>query len=129
MLMAELNDPPESSTNHTADLLAKGMTVFCPITHTHPVEVHGFIGMPHLDQPDPQWWRDFDKPFMDICGALIVAKLPGWDKSKGIDGEIKDFQHHGKPVLYAEAGDISTFIPETLWWELLDAADGPNNPK
>lgn len=76
-----------------AELIKDGRSIFCPIAHTHPIEQYGF------DNPMPgTFWLDVDRPMMQVCTALIIAELPGWEESVGIRDEIDSFMAAGKPV-------------------------------
>jgi hypothetical protein len=87
----------EDAARAAAWFLEKGVTVFCPIAHTHPIAVHG-----NIDPLDHSIWIPMDKPFMSAANGLIVAKMPGWEKSKGIAIEIAEFEKAGKPIFYVE---------------------------
>jgi hypothetical protein len=75
-------------------LMLEGWYIFSPIAHCHPIAVHG--GLPR----DFRFWQDYDHLMMDACGNMIVAKLPGWEMSKGVDAETSYMYGHGKQVLY-----------------------------
>ena len=77
------------------------IALFCPIAHCHGMTIHG-----ELPAVDAAFWEDFNRPYVNACGGLIVAKLEGWDHSHGIAGEIRDFRAAHKPILYCD--------PETL---------------
>lgn len=81
----------------TGGLLARGINVFSPIAHSHPLAVYGGI-----DPLDHQFWMNADQPYMDMCGALIVVTMPGWDKSKGVATEIFEFGKRDKPIFYCD---------------------------
>jgi hypothetical protein len=68
-------------------LISNGVKVFCPIAHSHVLcEVAG------LDPTSHALWNEQNYPFLHASTALIVAKLPSWETSVGIDHEIKDFR-------------------------------------
>lgn len=52
-----------------------------------------------------EYWEDYAQELMNRCEAMIVIKLPGWEESKGVQGEIKMAVIAGKPIIY--------FDPET----------------
>lgn len=87
----------EEAAKITASLLKRGIRVFSPITHFHPIAVYG-----GLDPSDHTIWLPADAPFMQAAVGLIVAKMPNWEKSVGIAAELKAFRAEGKPVLYME---------------------------
>lgn len=76
-----------------AILLARGIKVYSPIAHTHPI---GFYG--GLDMLDLSIWLPFDEAMMERCDCLFVAHMDGWQESKGIAHEIAFFERSGKPI-------------------------------
>lgn len=66
-----------------ARLMAAGNVVFSPISHSHPVAVHG-----KLDALDQGFWLRQDLPFLKDSEVLMVLQLPGWESSKGVRREI-----------------------------------------
>lgn len=76
-----------------ARLLGAGYVVYSPVTHTHPIAVHG-----GLDPLAHELWLPFDEAMMRVCDALLVAMLPGWNESCGIRQEIDWFDKAGKPI-------------------------------
>jgi nucleoside 2-deoxyribosyltransferase len=64
------------------ELMNQGLVVFSPIAHTHPIAVA--CNLPR----GWDYWHQFDLEFIRAADALIVLRLPGWNKSKGIDGEL-----------------------------------------
>ena len=87
----------EEACKVTAYLIQQGVRVFCPIAHTHPIAMHGGI-----DPLDHAIWIPADKPFMDGAAALLVCQMESWEKSYGINIEIKEFQAAGKNVYFME---------------------------
>ena len=78
-----------------AMLVKKGISVYSPIVHTHPIALAG-----NINPLDHAIWMPIDRPFMERADALIVAKLDGWDKSRGLKEEIETFAAAKKPILY-----------------------------
>lgn len=64
-----------------------GLALFCPILMSHEIGKR-------LDWPNERWYT-FDRPFEEACDALIVLKLPYWDESVGVAGEIERFAARG----------------------------------
>lgn len=85
----------------TAGLIAAGIRVYSPIAFTHGVAIHG-----GLDPLDLDLWLPFDETMMAKADSLIVARMQGWDTSKGIAHEIQVFADARKPIF-----DLD---PETL---------------
>lgn len=81
----------------TAKLLKRGLKVFSPIVHTHPVAIHGDI-----EPLDHEFWLNVDSMMMDKMDALMVAKMTNWQDSYGIGCEIKTFRQAGKPIYFLD---------------------------
>lgn len=84
-----------------AQLIEKGVRVYSPIAHTHPIATHGA-----MDPLDHEIWLPADEPFMRHAHGLIVLKAASWEQSYGIGEEIKAFQMSGKPIIYMEPGVV-----------------------
>jgi hypothetical protein len=91
----------EDAAAIAAALIKRGLAVFSPICHSHPIAVYGGI-----DAVDHELWMRIDREMWERCDELLVAKMPGWDQSRGIAAEIEYFLSHGKPVTYTEVGSI-----------------------
>jgi hypothetical protein len=76
-----------------ASLISRGLSIYSPIAHTHPIAHHG-----GLDKMDHAMWLQFDEAMMTASYGLIVAQLPGWEDSRGIDHEIEFFTRAGKLI-------------------------------
>ncbi len=77
-----------------AELMAAGEVVFCPIAHSHPIDLLG-----NLPQTTA-FWMSMDLPLLRACDRVKVLKLDGWDISAGIRGEIEEARAVGIPVTY-----------------------------
>ena len=85
-------------------LVAAGLSVFCPITMTHHIDcMHRNL---HGNRMSPEFWYEFDKPFMQYASQLYILKLPGWEKSDGLNREIKTAVGRNIPVFYLEYNPI-----------------------
>ena len=83
------------------ELLKRGLTVFSPITHTHPIAMHAGI-----DPLDYKIWLPCDRMRMDTSDALLVAMMRGWEASVGIQHEIDYFMETNKPVHFLDVRTI-----------------------
>jgi hypothetical protein len=88
-----------------AELMEQGINIFCPIAHSHAIEMDGMNGVIH----DGDWWLKQDYAVLDCCDELWVYKMPGWDKSYGIDQEIKRAKWEGIPIKYLEFEEVIPF--------------------
>jgi hypothetical protein len=84
-----------------AELMVGGADVFCPIAHSHPIEVIGLKDQ--IDKgfkADHAFWLKQDFAILARCDKLVVYKMPGWTKSVGIGKEIEFAREHGIPIEY-----------------------------
>lgn len=86
-------------------LIKEGLSIFCPITQSHPIAVQNGI-----DPYDHKIWLPADKPIMDAAYGMIVLKLKGWDESVGIKFELEEFTKACKPIVYMKP----YYIPSEL---------------
>jgi len=78
-----------------ADLMGRGVYVFSPISHTHPIAMAG-------DLPTSfEYWREYCTATLQMCAGMIIAMSPGWMKSKGVAGETAIAQARGMWIEYA----------------------------
>lgn len=82
-------------------LAAAGLNVYSPIVHCHPLAVYGGI-----DPLNHQFWMKADAPFVAICEGLIVAKMPGWQESKGVTFEVQEFVTVRKPIYFLDPATL-----------------------
>lgn len=77
-------------------LMQAGFFIFAPIPHSYPIEEYG-IG---IGKKTGLFWLNQDFKILDKCDALMVATMPGWKESFGVQEEIKYAQINNKPVYY-----------------------------
>lgn len=83
-----------------AKLMKAGYQVFCPIAHSHPIEIHGMTEMEGHD-----FWLKQDFAILQHCKKMFVYMLPGWTLSKGVAAEVNYASHHNIPIEYLEFKD------------------------
>lgn len=71
----------EAANKAAAKLMAEGEFVFSPISHTHPIALSGGLPLGW------DYWEQYDRAILSVCGRLIVLKMPGWDRSEGVKAE------------------------------------------
>jgi len=86
----------EAVNKMAGTLLNKGLSVFSPISMSHPIAVQCTI------PGDWQFWAKFDTDFISCCNAMYVLMLPGWKESTGVTAEIAIATKFGIPVIYLE---------------------------
>lgn len=80
----------------SAKLMCAGHIIFSPIAHTHPIAIAG-------DLPTNwEFWEKFDRDFIKFSDELWVAKMEGWEKSKGVTAEIKIALELGKQIRFLD---------------------------
>lgn len=83
-----------AAANIAGRLIARGLDVFSPIVHGHPLAVYG--GVPQFDAA---LWERVNRPYLEwCCDELYVATMPGWQESAGVAHEIKYFADNGLPI-------------------------------
>lgn len=81
------------------DLMALGVAAFAPIAQSC-VMVHarghysgtvkgGVVWQNGIDPLNGEMWAAWCQPFLNICGAVVVPDLRGWDQSRGIWAEVQ----------------------------------------
>lgn len=93
------------AAKNAAVLLDHEVPIFCPITHTHPVEQWG-----GLKGKDHAFWMKMDRALFDVCGGLIVVTAEGWLTSSGVQMEIDWANALRRPIVYMADGEM----PEAL---------------
>lgn len=79
-----------------AKLMREGRVVFCPIAHSHPIDLH-------FQAPESgDFWQRQDAPYLEAATELVVLRLPGWEASRGIAHEIARAEERGIPVTYMD---------------------------
>lgn len=76
------------------DYLHKGIFLFSPIVHNHPVAQLRDLGRDWL------FWKAYDENFLARCDELWVLQLAGWHVSVGVQAEINFALNRGMPVQY-----------------------------
>lgn len=86
------------------ELMRRGLSIYAPITHSHPIAVHA-----EIDPLSHDIWLPADRPFMEAAKGLIVAQMATWRESYGLKHEIDFFVGAKKPVYYlnVETFDLS----------------------
>ena len=84
-------------------LMERGEAVFCPIAHSHPIEIHGDLPVQGHD-----FWLAQDFAVLKHCARIKVLELPGVDNtnSVGIGKEIQLAVHIGIPVYHIRYEEV-----------------------
>lgn len=100
-------------TQFCYDQLNEGRLVYSPLTHNVPIDRLGILG-------DYLSWIDFDHGMLARLDGLIVLKLPGWERSKGLKAEMDMAEKLGLP--------IEEVIPTAQFLESISIDDEANSP-
>lgn len=90
-----------------AKLMLEGHNIFCPIAHSHAIEVDG-------DMPiqDGDFWLRQDFAVLKHCSKMLVYKMPGWENSYGVAREVSFAKDNNIPVEFLEYDDtIDNYRP------------------
>lgn len=86
----------ELACQKAAEVMSMGHNVFCPIAHSHPIEVYGMDG----EKGDHNFWLKQDFAVLDRCDELWVYMMPGWSESYGVTKEIERAKRLKLPIEY-----------------------------
>lgn len=75
-------------------LFQQGHFVFSPISHSHPIACQ--YGLPK----GYDFWKKWNRSFIEWCDMLYVVTIEGWEKSRGVQGEIQTAKEMGKEIVY-----------------------------
>lgn len=70
----------EIANRTAAELMKRGLLIYSPISHSHPIAQYGL-------PTDWEYWQHYDKEILSICDELIIVMADGWEESKGIKEE------------------------------------------
>lgn len=87
-------DRVDAACRYAAKLMQDGYSVFSPIVHSHYVADHLGEDL----RLDHEFWMRQDLAIMKAASKLIVLRLEGWERSRGIKREIEAARHVNIPV-------------------------------
>lgn len=90
-----LNTAAEEVRELTAKLTDLGITAFSPIAYGHSLCSTG-----RVKPLDETIWNRFNDGFLHKSDALLIARMPGWNSSKGVAREITYFEAVGLPIFH-----------------------------
>jgi hypothetical protein len=86
-----------------AKLMNRGIPIFSPIAHTHPIAMAGAL------PTGWEFWKKYDKVMIGGAEQLWVLQLDGWDISVGVKAEIDIATELGLTIQYGQTAN------EFLW--------------
>lgn len=81
---------------YVADLTSKGHIAISPIVYGHTLL--NFKEMPS----DWDFWQNFCISLLDKCDEMIIYKMEGWGRSRGIAKEIEYAKSKNIPINFVE---------------------------
>lgn len=82
-------------------LARKGVPIFSPIAHTHPLAMAA-----SLDPLNGDFWLKLDEPMMHAAYGLVMLMAESWELSNGMKVELEIFQKAKKPVIWMKPGVV-----------------------
>lgn len=84
-------------------LIMRGVHAFSPIAHSHPINIYGHIG--------GGWkvWKDYDLKMLSRCDILLVAEMPEWEKSVGMQAEIDYALAAGMAIVRLSTATLASY--------------------
>ena len=84
----------QAACHCAAILMRRGLFVFSPIAHSHPIALAG-------DLPKGfDYWEHFDRWAINSCNSVAVLAIDGYIESTGITAETKYAATLGKRIQY-----------------------------
>lgn len=80
-----------AALNVCGSLIDGGARAYSPIVHTHHVAEDG--------HRPPDGWYAHDLDMIGMFDVLVVAMMPGWERSKGVELEMRRAVQAGMPVV------------------------------
>lgn len=88
----------DAAAKYAAKLMREGHSVFSPIVHSHYVADH----LDEATRLDHEFWMQQDLAILRCAAKMIVLRLPGWERSRGIKREIAAAEAVKIPVEYVD---------------------------
>lgn len=81
-------------------LMKCAYTVFCPVAHSHPIELAG------SKIEDHDFWMEQDIAILKHASRLVVLRLDGWKESLGVQREIAIAKTLLMPINYQTYSEV-----------------------
>ena len=83
----------QAACRAAAELMRAGHVVLCPVVHSHPLTA---FGLP----TDWSYWEHCDREFLRRCDEGVVLTLAGWQRSIGVQAELRLAAEWAKPISF-----------------------------
>jgi Domain of unknown function (DUF1937) len=85
-----------------AILMHRGLLIFSPISHTHPIALAGGLPLGW------DFWERYDRAVLRCCTGFLVLTIDGWRESIGVAAETTIAREFGLPIGYVDGdGNVS----------------------
>lgn len=86
-------------------LLERGISVFSPISHFHP------IAMAHKLPTGWEFWKEVDTVYLGLSREMLILDIDGVKESTGVNAEIEISRKLGLPIRKVDPNDFSIGMP------------------
>ena len=100
----------ESIIYAASELTKDGFRLIEPIGMCHQQSIQ------HKMPAGYEFWKTRDRGFIDICDAVILVAMKGWDESVGVLDEMEYAKSQGKEVIFLNCDDI--FPEDAMRWTI-----------
>jgi hypothetical protein len=83
-------------TQYAAKIAHSGLTVFSPITHSHPMTLHETL------PGEWAYWKRQDEAILRICREAWQMEIKEWEQSVGCTAGREIAESLGIPVVYID---------------------------
>jgi len=97
--LQQMEDRVEEVWRQLSILTFHGIRAYSPIWACHRTSL--YFNLP----VEVEFWERMNLPFLDACCGLIIAAMPGWKTSKGVQGEYTYIRLQGKPTYITHLTD------------------------
>jgi hypothetical protein len=81
-------------------ICSKSEVAISPIVYGHTLL--NYVSMPN----DWEFWKNFCLTLLEKCDEMIVYKMDGWDKSRGVKEEIEFATSRGIKITYRDYEEL-----------------------
>lgn len=79
-----------------AELTSQGRLIYAPISSWHHIALKYELPSTY------DYWLKLDEEFLKVCKQVVIITLPGWQKSKGVNAEVKMAKKYNIPINYID---------------------------
>lgn len=98
-----MEDRFEKTCEYCALWINRGLVVYSPIVHNHPIAIRHTLPRPF------DFWQKFDLHMLDMAESMDVLCIDGWEESKGVQAEIKYARDKQMPVMFRDINGVDIY--------------------